>query len=102
MSEKHPHLGPWTLLKTPSGTCPECAVTHAEGAPHNAQSLAYQYDFFGKNGRWPTWGDALAHCSPEVQAAWKEGLLAKGVRPEQLEPSRPEQASAGAGTAQPA
>ena len=48
------------LLKTPPDTCPECAVKHGPNEPHNQQSLAYQYDFYGKNGRWPTWEDAMA------------------------------------------
>ncbi len=82
MSAEHPHLGSWMLLKTPPGTCPECAVKHAPTEPHNQQSLAYQYDFFGKNGRWPTWKDAMAHCAPDVQQRWTEALATKGVKVE--------------------
>lgn len=79
MSATHPHLGPWTLLKTKPGVCPECAVDHLPEEPHNQQSLTYQYDFFGKNGRWPTWADAMAHCTPEVRQVWIEGLREHGV-----------------------
>jgi hypothetical protein len=76
---KHPHLAPFRMLGTPQGTCPECAVKHEAGQPHNARSLAYQYDFYGKHGRWPTWADAVAHCAAEIQSAWKAELTRRGV-----------------------
>jgi hypothetical protein len=60
---------------TSGGKCPECAVKHDPAQPHNNQSLAYQYSFYAKNGRWPTWADAMAHCAPEVQEAWKNELI---------------------------
>lgn len=90
MSEKHPHLGPWTLLpvKVVPGKCQECATEHTPDFPHNAQSMAYQYDFYGKHGRWPTWGDAMAHCTPEMQEQWKEGLRENGIAEDQLKPSK--------------
>lgn len=74
------HLKPWTLLgKTPPGTCPECTTEHPPGAPHNQQSLAYQYKFYGEHGRWPTWADAMAHCSDEVKTATLEVLRENGI-----------------------
>lgn len=75
----HPHLGGWKLLRTPPGTCPECAIAHAPEQPHNQQSLAYQYDFYGKHGRWPTWADAMAHCPEPVKAVWIAVLREKGI-----------------------
>lgn len=54
--------------------CQECAVDHDPDMPHNAQSLYYQYKFYQKHGRWPTWEDAMAHCSTEMQELWKEEL----------------------------
>lgn len=69
-----PHLAPWKLLPAPDGTCPECAVKHEPDQPHNNQSMAYQYHFYGRIGRWPTWKDAIAHCTPEVQALWEAAL----------------------------
>lgn len=66
----------------PSPTaCPVCAVDPAHGAhePHNAQSLYYQYAFRGEHGRWPTWKDAVAHCSLEMQAAWEKALRERGA-----------------------
>lgn len=73
------HLAPFTLLGTPPGTCKECAVVHEAAQPHNQQSLAYQYYFYNERGRWPNWGDAMAHCKVDVKAAWKAALMKKGV-----------------------
>jgi hypothetical protein len=64
---------------TSGGQCAECAVVHDPDEPHNKDSLAYQYAFYAKRARWPTWKDALAHCSPEMQAAWKAELVAAGA-----------------------
>ena len=67
------------LLPPPEGTCPECAVKHEAEMPHNQQSLYYQYYFCNKHGRWPTWQDAMAHCTDEVKAAWTEALKEHGI-----------------------
>ena len=67
------------LVPAPPGVCAECAVDHPQEAPHNAQSLFYQYKFYGERGRWPTWADALSHCPPAVQAAWKAELQRLGA-----------------------
>ncbi len=80
MSAKHPYLGAWQLLKTPEDTCPECAVKHSPDQPHNQQSITYQFDFYGKHGRWPTWEDAMAHCAPDLQKRWKAALRTKGIK----------------------
>ena len=66
------------LLPPAPGTCPICAIVHDSDAPHDRQSLYYQMRFKGLRGRWPTWADAAAHCTPEVQAAWKEALESRG------------------------
>lgn len=79
MSNEHKHLGPWKLLPAKDGTCPECATAHEPEQPHNQQSLFYQYDFYGKHGRWPTWGDALSHCSQHIRNMWVEELKKRGV-----------------------
>lgn len=68
-----------TLAPPLAGTCPECAVNHDPAMPHNAQSLYYQYKFRQKNGRWPTWNDAMAHCTGEVRALWIQALAKHGV-----------------------
>lgn len=64
-----------TLLPPAPGKCPECAVAHASGDPHNQQSLYYQVAFRSQHGRSPTWSDAMAHCSPEVQRHWRQELV---------------------------
>lgn len=53
------------------GTCSDCAVAHDPDMPHNQQSLHWQYRFYGAFGRWPTWADALAHCTPTMRAQWR-------------------------------
>lgn len=64
-----------TMLPTKPGVCQECAVDHPHDEPHDCQSLTYQYRFYGTHGRWPTWTDAMQHCTPEVKKMWREGLL---------------------------
>lgn len=75
------HLGGFRLLrgKLAEGQCAECAVVHDPAHPHNQQSLFYQYSFREKHGRWPTWEDAMAHCTAEMKEAWIKGLAEQGV-----------------------
>lgn len=70
-----------TLLPPHPDACQVCGhyPAHGEDDPHNAQSLYYQYSFFGENGRWPTWADAIAHCSAETKARWEQELRARGA-----------------------
>lgn len=79
MDVKHPHLKPWILLPPAPGKCPECADLHLPEEPHNQQSLFYQYDFYGKRGRWPTWTDAMAHCGSDMKQRWIDELRKRGV-----------------------
>lgn len=76
------------LLPPKEGVCPICAVDHKPEAPHNQQSLYYQYRFYGSHGRWPTWADAIAHCSDDMREAWKQQLQDLGAwnEPEDGEP----------------
>lgn len=66
------------LLPPGPGRCPVCASTHSPTDPHNATSLYYQYRFFATRQRWPTWADAVAHCSAEVCAHWRTELQSRG------------------------
>ncbi len=79
MSEEN--LGGFTLLrgKLAPGQCAECAVIHDPKMPHNQQSLFWQYSFREKNGRWPTWGDAMAHCTPEMRQQWINELAKHNI-----------------------
>jgi len=74
------HLKPFRILGiTPKGTCTECATKHAPEQPHNQQSLTYQYKFYDKHGRWPTWADAMKHCPEEIKNYWVEALKEHGI-----------------------
>lgn len=74
------HLKPFTMIgRAPEGTCPECAIKHNPKAPHDVQSLFYQYKFYDGHGRFPTWVDAMEHCTNEVKAMWTEELRKLGM-----------------------
>lgn len=64
------------------GTCPECAVAHDPKQPHNQQSLFYQYKFYNEHGSWPTWKDAMAHCTEDIKGFWTKELAERGVKVE--------------------
>ena len=66
------------LLPAKPGTCPECATTHETWEPHNLD-LFYQYHFWGEHGRFPTWKDAMAHCSDVIKASTTEVLKEHGI-----------------------
>ena len=57
----------------------ECGIVHEPELPHDPMKLQYQYYFYAEHDRWPTWVDALAHCSDEMYEAWREGLAQHGV-----------------------
>lgn len=71
-------MAKFMMMPPPPGTCPECAVKHDPRMPHNKQSLFYQYAFYARNGRWPTWEDAMAHCAEEVKEVWRQALKEAG------------------------
>jgi hypothetical protein len=82
------------MLPPPSDCCQECAKKHDPDQAHNQQSIFYQYNFSNKHGRWPTWKDAVAHCPPEIQEAWKAELLKVGAWSEPKEDLNPEEKTA--------
>ena len=67
------------ILPPKEGKCQTCAQEHAPELPHNAQSMYYQYSFYQKNNKWPTWIDAMAHCTDDMKKVWTEELTKKGV-----------------------
>lgn len=74
------HLAPFKLLSgVPEGTCLECAAAHKPELPHNKDSLYYQYKFYNAHGRWPTWKDAMDHCSEDVKTTWIDALKLAGL-----------------------
>ena len=62
------------LLPPAAGKCQECAVDHEHNEPHDQQSLYYQMRFKLTHGRWPTWEDAMGHCTDETKNIWAEEL----------------------------
>lgn len=73
----------WTLMPPADPTaCSQCGRDHDPGWPHDAQSLHYQYAFYSEHDRWPTWEDAMSHCSESMQAQWREALAEHGVKVE--------------------
>lgn len=72
------NVGAFKLLPCGNGVCQECAVNHPPEAPHNNQSLFYQYRFFGLHGRFPTWKDAVEHCDEPTRRLWESELRRLG------------------------
>jgi hypothetical protein len=78
----------WAVLPAASG-CPECGREHELELPHDLHSLTYQYRFrslevqAGREERWPTWWDAMRHCSQDTRTRWVSALKDHGV---ELEP----------------
>lgn len=66
------------LLPPPEGHCRICAIRHAPDMPHNADTVFYQMRFLLRYKRDGTWADAIAHCEPHVQAAWKNAIEDRG------------------------
>lgn len=73
---------PFHIAPPKKGLCAVCAINHPAEFPHNQQSLYYQYFFYADHERWPTWADAIAHCSEEMKAHWKRELKANWSEPE--------------------
>lgn len=70
------------LLSPAPGKCQECAVEHDPVEPHNRDSMYYNVKFYNLHDRWPTWKDAMAHCTPEMKEAWIDALAEKAVKVE--------------------
>lgn len=79
--DPRPKTAAWTLMPvdTRDGQCSQCGIIHDPDAPHNRSTLAYQYSFYAEHDRWPSWADAMAHCTPEVRAGWETRLRLLGV-----------------------
>lgn len=61
------------------GLCPVCATRHDPHDPHDRDSLFYQNQFYRKYRRFPTWGDAMAHCDEATRTAWRKKLARRGI-----------------------
>lgn len=72
------------------GACRLCAARHAADQPHERDSLYYQVRFYQKFRRFPTWEDAMNHCSEDVKAAFRRQLTARGIELENASPPSPD------------
>ena len=59
--------------------CRICAARHAPDQPHDRDSLYYQNWFRKRHKRFPTWNDAMAHCTDEEKAAFIAELAKRGI-----------------------
>jgi hypothetical protein len=69
----------WTLLEPIPPACSECGADHMAVEPHNPESVYWQTKRYINHEPPPTWRDALAHCPPDIRAAWEAALRARGV-----------------------
>lgn len=68
------------VLPPKAGACWVCGDVHNGRDPHNARSILYQHRFRKRNGRYPTWADAMSHCSRKTKEKWVERLNRCGVQ----------------------
>ena len=61
------------------GSCKICATKHDPSEPHDRDSLYYQNQFYKKHKRFPTWNDAMNHCSAAVQEEYIKRLAKRGI-----------------------
>jgi len=80
MTKQLKRCGVLGLLPPKPDVCQTCASDHEPEEPHNQRSLYYQYAFLGEHGRWPTWADAMAHCSEGMRELWIVELRKMGVK----------------------
>lgn len=67
-------------IKAPRpGACKICATVHKPGQPHDRDSLYYQNWFRKRHKRFPTWADAMAHCTEDVKAEYTAILAKRGI-----------------------
>ena len=68
------------ILPPREGACWYCGDFHNSRDPHNLNSLLYQHRFRKRNGRYPTWADAMSHCNRKTKEKWIDRLVRRGVR----------------------
>ena len=67
---KDEHTRPALRYGPKEHECATCATTHSPDEPHNGNSLYYLVTFYQDYDRYPTWVDAMAHCSEITRARW--------------------------------
>lgn len=71
--------GRLSILPPKIGSCALCGELHDKREPHNNSSILYQHKFRMKYGRYPTWEDAMGHCSLYVKKRFAEELAKAGI-----------------------
>ena len=61
------------------GSCPICATVHRPEEPHDRDSIYYQNYFRRKHKRFPTWADAMSHCTEAMKEDFKKRLALRGI-----------------------
>ena len=61
------------------GACAVCESLHDAQDPHDRDSLYYQNQFYKQHKRFPTWSDAMAHCSEITKAVFRQRLERRGI-----------------------
>lgn len=69
------------ILPPRKGACPICAAMHEPMLPHNRNSLYYLMRFRQEHGRFPTWDDAMEHCSEAMKEQLQDLLKEWGLLP---------------------
>jgi len=59
--------------------CRICAAIHDPALPHDRDSLYYQNQFRKRHKRFPTWVDAMAHCTDDVKKEYIAILAKRGI-----------------------
>lgn len=67
------------IISPMPGACPICATRHHPEQPHDKDSLYYQNMFRKKYKRFPTWNDAMSHCSETVKIEFTKKLARRGI-----------------------
>lgn len=60
------------------GACKLCAARHRPEEPHDRDSLYYQNYFYMRYRRFPTWDDAMSHCTEDMKRAFRAELERRG------------------------
>lgn len=77
-------ISEFKILPPPPTACQVCGrnPAHPPELPHDGHSMYYQYSFYGEHGRWPTWNDAMEHCTDDMKRKWIVHLREFGVEVE--------------------
>lgn len=54
--------------------CAICGDDHPENFPHNPFGEQYRVWFLERYGRYPSWDDAMTHCSEDVKLSFKQTM----------------------------